>query len=191
MVYLTEDGAQMTIRPMVPDDKDALLDFFRSIPQEDRFSLKEDVTDPKIIERWAQTLDYSRVLPLLALLDGKIVGDGALHHRRARARQHIGEARVVVDPAYRNRGVGRGLLHQLIDIAGDKGLKKLMFEVVRDTEEAARHTAQVLGFVPVAVLPAHVRDSGGNTHDLMIMERQLLDPGLSADGEVEDYAPVF
>jgi L-amino acid N-acyltransferase YncA len=176
---------------MVPEDKDALLDFFRSIPPEDRFSLKDDVTDPKIIERWAQTLDYSRVLPLLAILDGKIVGDGTLHHRRAGARQHVGEVRVVVAPAYRDRGVGRGLLHQLIDIAGDKGLKQLLFEVVADTEQAARHTAQVLGFVPVALLPAHVRDSCGNPHDLIIMERRLLDPGLSADGEVEDYVPVF
>ena len=43
-----------------------------------------------------------------------------------------------MDPAYRNRGVGRGLLHKLADIAGDKGLKKLMFEVAADTEEAAR-----------------------------------------------------
>ena len=190
-VYLTSDGAQMTIRPMVPGDEDALLDFFRGIPAEDRFYLKEDVTDPKIIARWVQTLDYSRVLPLLAFLDGRIVGDGTLHHRRAGARQHIGEVRVVVAPAYRNRGVGRGLLHKLIDIAGDKGLKTLMFEVVADTEPAARHTAQVLGFVPVAVLQAHVRDLGGTSHDLLIMERRLLDPGLSADGEVEDYVPVY
>jgi hypothetical protein len=36
-VYLTSDGAQMTIRPMVPEDEAALLDFFRSIPPEDRF----------------------------------------------------------------------------------------------------------------------------------------------------------
>jgi L-amino acid N-acyltransferase YncA len=190
-VHLTSDDTQMTIRPMVPEDEDALLDFFRSIPPEDRFYLKEDVTDPRIIARWVQTLDYSRVLPLLAFLDGRIVGDGTLHHRRAGARQHIGEVRVVVAPAYRNRGVGRGLLHKLIDIAGDKGLKTLMFEVVADTEPAARHTAQVLGFVPVAVLPAHVRDLGGTSHDLIIMERRLLDPGLSADGEVEDYVPVF
>ena len=190
-VYLTSDGAQMTIRPMVPEDQDALLDFFRRIPPEDRFYLKEDVTDPKIIARWVQTLDYSRVLPLLAFLDGTIVGDGTLHHRRAGARQHLGEVRVVVAPAYRNRGVGRGLLHKLIDIAGEKGLKQLMFEVVADTEPAARHTAQVLGFVPVAVLPAHVRDLSGTSHDLLIMERRLLDPGLSADGEVEDYVPVF
>jgi L-amino acid N-acyltransferase YncA len=80
------------------------------------------------------------------------------------------------------RIVGRALLHKLIDIAGDKGLKKLMFEVVADTEEAARHIAQVLGFIPVAVLPAHVHDACGNPHDLIIMERRLLDPGLSADG---------
>jgi L-amino acid N-acyltransferase YncA len=191
MVYLTTDGAQMTIRPMVPEDKDALLDFFRSIPEADRFYLKDDVTDPKTIERWAQTLDYSRALPLLALLDGKIVGNGILHHRRAGARRHLGEVRVVVAPAYRNRGVGRGLLHKLIDLAGDEGLKTLLFEVVADTEQAARHTAQVLGFVPVALLPAHVRDVCGNPHDLLIMERRLLDPGLSADGEVEDYVPVF
>jgi L-amino acid N-acyltransferase YncA len=190
-VYLTSDGAQMTIRPMLPEDEDALLDFFRSIPPEDRFYLKEDVTDPRIIARWVQTLDYSRVLPLLAFLDGRIVGDGTLHHRRAGARQHIGEVRVVVAPAYRNCGVGRGLLHKLIDIAGDKGLKTLIFEVVADTEPAARHTAQVLGFVPVAVFPAHVCDLGGTSHDLIIMERRLLDPGLSADGEVEDYVPVF
>jgi len=190
-VYLTADGAQMTIRPMVPEDQDALLDFFRSIPAQDRFYLKDDVTDPNIIARWAQTLDYSRALPLLAFLDGQVVGDGTLHHRRAGARQHVGEVRVVVAPAYRNRGVGRGLLHQLIAIAGDKGLQQLLFEVVADTEQAARHTAQVLGFVPVAVLPAHVRDASGNPHDLIIMERRLLDPALSADGEVEDYVPVF
>ena len=51
------------------------------------------------------------------------------------------------------------MLHKLIDIAGDKGLKKLMFEVVAGTEEAAKHTAQLLGFIPVASLPDHVRDA--------------------------------
>jgi GNAT superfamily N-acetyltransferase len=145
-IYLTTDGAQMTIRPMVPEDKDELLDFFRRIPPADRFGLKEDVTDPKVMERWALTLDYSRALPLLAILDGQIVGDATLHHRRAGSRQHIGEVRVVVDPNYRNRGVGRGLLHKLIDIAGNKGLKKLMFEVIADTEEAARQRDHHEGF---------------------------------------------
>lgn len=175
-VYLTEDHQQITIRPMVPEDKDDLLDFFRRIPEEDRFYLKEDVTSPNVLQRWSENLDYSRALPLLAIMDDKIVGDGTLHHRRAGARRHIGEVRVVVDPAYRNQGVGRGLLHKLIDLAADKGLEKLMFEVVADTEDAAKHTAQILGFVPIAVLPAHVKDYAGNTHDLFVMEYRLPKP---------------
>jgi hypothetical protein len=52
-MYLTEDSAQMTIRPMVPEDQNDLLDFFRRISPKDRFDLKEDVTDPKIMERRA------------------------------------------------------------------------------------------------------------------------------------------
>jgi hypothetical protein len=63
--YLTEDNHQITIRPMVPGDEEALLDFFRTIPEEDRYYLKEDVIDPGVIQRWAKRLDYSRVLPLL------------------------------------------------------------------------------------------------------------------------------
>jgi L-amino acid N-acyltransferase YncA len=190
-IYLTEDSVQVTIRPMVPEDKDDLLDFFRRIPQADRFDLKEDVTDPKIMERWAQTLDYTRVLPLLAILDGKIVGDGTLHYRRAGSRQHIGEVRVVVDPAYRNRGIGKGLLHKLVELAGDKGLEKLMFEVIADTEAAAQRTAQMLGFIPVAMLPGQVCDADGNFHDLILMERRLLGSELSAEGKDEPYLPFF
>ena len=190
-VYLTTDGAQMTIRPDGPGGSGRPAGLFRSIPPEDRFYLKEDVTDPKTIARWAQTLDYSRVLPLLAFLDGTIVGDGTLHHRRAGARQHIGEVRVVVAPAYRSRGVGRGLLHKLIDIAGDKGLKQLCSKWSPIRSRRRGIPPRCLGFVPVAVLPAHVRDLCGTSHDLLIMERRLLDPGLSADGEVEDYVPVF
>jgi len=114
-----------------------------------------------------------------------------LHYRRAGARQHVGEVRVVVDPAYRNRGIGKGLLHKLVEIAGDKGLKKLMFEVIAGTEAVAQHTAQMLGFVPVAVLPGHVCDTEGNLHDLIIMERRLLGSELSAEGKDEPYMPFF
>lgn len=189
-VYLTTDGAEMTIRPMVPDDRDVLLAFFRSLSPAERFVLKDDVTDAEVIAHWAQTLDYRRVVPLLAFLDGKLVGDGTLHHRRAGARKHVGEVRVVVHPDYRNRGVGRALLHKLVDLAGEKGLKQLLFEVVVDTEQAARHTAQVLGFIPIATLPSQVSDMEGKLHDVIILERRLI-PDLAANEEVEEAVPMF
>lgn len=183
-VHLTIDGTQIEIRPMVPEDKDALVEFFRSIPAEDRFYLKEDVTDANVIAHWAENLDYGRALPLLAVIDGKIVADATLHHSRAGARKHVGEVRVVVAPDYRGKGIGRGLIHKLAEIAKDKGINKLMFELVTEKEEGARRTAVIQGYAPVAVLKDHVMDIEGNTHDVMLMELKVKDA-------VPDVTDVF
>lgn len=171
--HLAEDGARITIRAMAPEDRDALLEFFRTIPERDRFYLKDDVTSSRVIDAWVENMDYSRVVPLLALDDRRIVAEGTLHHRRAGARRHVGEARIVVDPAYRDKGIGRGLLHKLAEVARDRDVERLVFEVVSGAEEAARHAAIILGFVPVAVLEGQVRDIDGTPHDLIIMEMDV------------------
>ena len=87
-----------------------------------------------------------------------------------------GKVRIVVDPEYRNAGIGRGLLHKIAELAKDKGIYKLMFEVVADMEEAARRTALVQGFFPIAVLRDHVQDLEGKPHDLphRLGRRKLL-----------------
>lgn len=166
-------GLKVVIRPMVPQDADALLDFFLRVPEEDRFYLKEDVTSPRVIQRWAQDLDYDRALPLLALVDGRIVADGTLHRRRAGARRHIGEVRIVVDPRFRGKGIGSAVLKELILVAREQDLERLVFELVEGVQEAAIKTAQSLGFVRLATLQGHVRDIHGKPHDLVILELPL------------------
>ena len=42
--FVTDCGDEVTMRPMMKTDKDALLDFLRRVPEEDRFDLKDDVT---------------------------------------------------------------------------------------------------------------------------------------------------
>jgi L-amino acid N-acyltransferase YncA len=182
-VYHTQDGTQVTIRPMQPQDRNALLDFFRRVTPEDRLYLKDDVTSAEVINRWAETLDYRRVLPLLALVDDRIVGDGTLHHSRAKAMQHVGGVRVVIDPAYRNQGIGRTLLQKLIEVAKqeDRHLEKIVFEVVADTELAAQHAARALGFEQVGVYASHVRYYDGQPHDLIVMELQMSKAGTEAE----------
>jgi hypothetical protein len=49
------DQTVVTLRPMVKEDKDRLLAFFRRLPPEDRQFLKDDVTRAEIIEAWART----------------------------------------------------------------------------------------------------------------------------------------
>ena len=152
-VILTEDKEQIPVRPMEPGDAEALLKFFLRIPEEDRVYLKDDVTSPDVIKQWAERLDYTRVLPLLAILEGRIIADGTLHHRRSAARKHQGEVRMVVDPEFRNRGLGRSLIRKLVEIAADRGLESVIFEVVADRQESARRAAQLLGFENAAVFP--------------------------------------
>ena len=172
-VRLTRDGQQMTVRPLVPDDKQALIEFFHGIPEEERFYLKDNVTSSSIIDQWFESLDYSRVLPLVATRDGKIIADSTLHHRRPRARMHTGEVRVLVHPQHRDQGVAPTLLRELIQIASDRGLEKLVFEVVAGVEESARYMAQIVGFVAIGSLKDHVRDIKGTPHDLVILERDV------------------
>ena len=168
-------GLEVALRPMTIEDKSDLLAFFQRVPAEDRRYLKEDVTSPEVIEKWASSLDYTRVLPILAWDGDRVIGDGSLHRSRIEARRHVGELRIVIDPEYRHRGVGRTLLETLVRCARDEdaNLEKLVFEVVGDTEQAAARTAEAIGFVNTATFSAHVKYFEGEPHDLQVYELQV------------------
>ena len=167
------EGTKVTIRPMTLEDSDALLRFFLKVAPEDRYYLKEDVTSPRVIKRWAEELDYDRALPLLAWVDRKVVADGTLHRTRTMARRHVGEVRVVVDPEYRNKGLGTSLMHELAKVAYENGLERLVFEAVAGKEDAAIKSAEYVGFAKLAILPGHGKDLDGHPRDIVVMEMPL------------------
>jgi len=163
------NGPTVELRPMVPEDRDRLLEFFLRVPEEDRYFLKEDVTSPRVIEGWASHLDYDRALPLLAWLDERVVGNAVLVRSRVGARRHIGELRVVVDPEYRNLGLGSVMARQLCEIAADAELDKVVIELVADRDREAIASMERLGFLRSARLPEYFRDARGHAHDLIVM----------------------
>jgi L-amino acid N-acyltransferase YncA len=169
-VSLGRAGRRIILRPLEKSDAHELLEFFRRVPEEDRYFLKEDVTSPQVIEHWVRQIDYSRVLPLVAVTDGEIVADATLHRSRSRAHQHLGELRVVVDPRYRNHGLGTLLLEEMIYIAYDQGVDRLIMDLVVGKEVSAIRVAEMLGFTEVATLPGFARDMSGNDLDRVILE---------------------
>ena len=163
------NGAVIELKPMVPADQTKVAEFFLRVPEEDRYFLKDDVTSPRVIEGWASHLDYDRALPLLAWCDGDVVGNAVLVRSRVGARRHIGELRVVVDPEYRNLGLGSIMARQLCEIAADAELDKVVVELVAGREEEAIAAMERLGFLRSARLPEYFRDQKGHPHDLVVM----------------------
>ena len=166
---------RVAIRPLDTGDAKELLQFFLRVPEEERFYLKEDVTSYQVIERWVQDIDYNRVMPLVALLAGRIVADATLHRHRAGARRHISEIRVVVDPSHRNQGLGTMMVRELVDIAYDNAMDSVIFELIEGEEDNAIQVAERLGFKKIASLPNFVKDLEGKPHQLVVMQLTLDD----------------
>jgi len=170
---LLGDGTELKLRPLVEEDKLRLLDFFRRIPEEERYYLKENVTSPEVIQGWTTNIDFGRVVPVVAVAGNEIVADATLHRSRSMARCHIGELRVVVEPAYRRVGLGRRLIQELLNIATELGLHKVTFELVTHREEAGIIAAASAGLVEVATLEEHIQDFWGNYQHLVLMEKLI------------------
>ncbi len=166
-------GPQITVRPMTRDDGPALLAFFRRIPDDERYFLKDDVASESVIDSWAQHLDYDRALPLLAFDGDRVCADAVLIRHRGDARSHYAEIRVVVDPEYRGRGLGTALMKELIDIAWDAELELVQAEFVRDTQEDAVEAIKALGGVEAGSLKDAYRGRDGTSHDLVILRVPL------------------
>ncbi|MFQ5407521.1 MAG: GNAT family N-acetyltransferase [Anaerolineales bacterium] len=136
-VVTLEDGAQVLLRPMVTGDRDALVAMFAATPEEDVSVLYHDVRDPAVVTRWCDTLDYARVLPMIALADLRAVGQASLHFGRGPQR-HTAKVRVYVAPEFRRRGLGTQLLGALVDVARRLELQILVAEVLSEQTSVIR-----------------------------------------------------
>jgi ribosomal protein S18 acetylase RimI-like enzyme len=157
----------MEVRPIEPGDRERLIRFFERIPASDRTFLKEDVSDPSVLDAWAAP----RAARAVAVADGEIVGSVAVVPLHGWS-SHVGEVRLVVDPGSRGRGIGRALARRAVLDALELGLSKLVVDVIAD-QVALIGMFRALGFEPEALLVDHVRDRSGEVRDLMVLAQPL------------------
>jgi acetyltransferase len=169
---LLKDGTKVVLRPMVAEDKDALYEFFSAVSKEEVRYLRDNVSSRLVVEKWATSLDYDRVLPILALKDDKIIADATLHRRQFGWKHHVGMVRAFVHENFRNVGLGHLMIEEIVDLAGDLKLEKLIVELP-DTNTAAIHAFRRAGFHRAAVIPGLVKDRESQPVDVVVMTRDL------------------
>jgi GNAT superfamily N-acetyltransferase len=163
-----KDGSKVVLRPMVKEDREKLIDFFSRVSDQDRQFLRSNVRDPKVIDNWVNQIDYHKVFPLVAEVDGKIVGNATLHMRRTGWKRHLGNVRVVVANDFQGRGLGTLLINEIAELAGEFGLEKLLSEIYFNAPGAIiafKHA----GFGVKAVFEDLVKDLYGNNADMIVM----------------------
>ncbi len=166
------NGNTLVLKPFERGDKDALFAFFQTVPQADRLFLKDNVTDPAVVERWATELNYEKVFPLLAWQGDQVAADATLHKNLTGWMKHVATIRIVVGPAFRRQGLGAVLANELFLHALKSGLEKIVAEMM-DKQVAARKVFEKLGFRQEAVFHGQVRDQTGVRHDLLVMTKDL------------------
>ena len=176
-VVTLRDGARVLLRPLVADDRQALLGLFIPVPPEERRFMRHNVNSPDVVNSWIDQLNYDKVFPLIALVGDRIVGVGTLHFHEGAAR-HRGEIRLFLSKDFRRRGLGMKMTQSLIDYAKRKSLYLLEVQVVRDLTNDIK-AMQKCGFESSCTLEDYYMLPDGELRDVVILTLRLR--GL--DGE--------
>ncbi|MBI4674152.1 MAG: GNAT family N-acetyltransferase [Chloroflexi bacterium] len=167
------DGAHVLLRALTQEDKNALIEFFAPISREELKFMRNDVTDRALVSEWVDNLDYTKVLPIIALLNNRIVGNTTIHFHGSGPQRHVAEVRVFLGKEVRKRGVGTALLHIAIEMARKMGLQQLVVEVVAD-QVSVIHAFENLGFEKRVVLTDYYMMPDGETHDVIVLILPLI-----------------
>jgi len=167
-----KDASRCRLRPLRKDDEKGFHQFFQAVPEPERMFIKHRVTDTAVIRDWCQNIDLGRNLPLLALMDSKIVGAATLHQQLGGWKRHIGRVSVLVLPQYRGRGLARALVTEIAELARGVGLEKVEAEFIGGQDAAIKMFA-LMGFSNLVRLENYVKDMQGISHDYILMGLEL------------------
>ncbi len=162
------------IRTMRREDLERSLAFFRDLPEENRLSLRGDVTTRESIEDRIRQMEEGLVERLVAVADGTIVADGALEFSHFGWERHVAELRLVVAAPYQHRGLGMLMARALYDLAGPAGIEEIVVKMMA-SQTAALRIFRKLGFHDEVVLRDYVKDLKGTRQDLVLMRCRLED----------------
>jgi RimJ/RimL family protein N-acetyltransferase len=163
---------KITLRLMTAEDKEAMLEFARSLPEDDLLFLAVDITKERAVDDWIRRLKDDNLHTILVEKDGKLVGHGSLLREEQVWTRHLGGVILLLSPEVRGMGLGSVLASELFAYANDLGLRKVMARMA-SSQKGAIQVFEKLGFKMEALLADCVIDRDDRTHDLIIMSHDI------------------
>lgn len=169
-----KDGTEVTIRRLALNEIDQLMEFYGSLPEEDRRYLKFDVTDRKVVAKRLRRVETGDDIRILAVHGGVIVASGALELSGEGWSKHQGEIRVVIARPFQHRGLGTIMIRELYFIAVQNHIQTIVARMMRP-QVGAQKVFRRLGFREETMLADFVKDMQGGSQDLIVMSCDVKD----------------
>ena len=166
-----KDGSA-TLDLMTPAMEQEVLSFAGTLPPHDLLFLRRDITEPKVLSAWSAQIDSGEITSLIAREGDDMLGCSAVVVDKHSWSPHVGELRVLVGPAGKDRGLGRILIQESFLVALSLGLQKLTAQMTPD-QTAAIAVFEEMGFTAEALLKDHVQDKEGTKHDIVILSHDV------------------
>ena len=167
-----EDGSEVTVRARTSDDFDACFEFYQAIPDSEKLLMRVDVTDRQAVEdRW-KDIERSNAGRLIAVRQGKVIGEAVLEQMRYGWLRKTGEIRIIALPEYCDTPVVNLLAKEIFLLAARSGLNHILSRVL-DGEAWLINILKKLYFEHQATQRLHAVDHSGEAHDVLVMTFSL------------------
>lgn len=160
------------IREAEPADWDAIYPFWAAIVAAgETYAYPEGLSSEEAGALWMEAPPGRTVVAVDG--DGRVVGSAKAGPNRPGRGAHVATASFMVDPAHQGEGVGSALGRYVIDWARQAGYRSMQFSAVVETNTAAVHLWQRLGFEILATVPEAFEHPTRGLVGLHVMYRRL------------------
>ena len=159
--------AAVEIREATPDDWPEIWPIFSEVVRAgETYAFDPAMTSDEARALW---LEQPPGHTVVALVDGAVVGTAKMGPNRPARGSHVGTASFMVGPAARGHGVGRALATYVVDWHREQGYAGIQFNAVVETNAAAVHLWQALGFEIIGTVPGAFRSAAHGRVGLHVM----------------------
>ena len=164
----------MSIRQATADDWPQIWPIFAEIVEAgETYAYPTDLNSDQARDLWLERPPGSTVV---LEEDGQILGSAKMGPNRPGRGSHIGTASFMVSAGSRGRGVGRRLAEHMVEWHRDQGYRGIQFNAVVESNTAAVHLWQQLGFEIVGTVPGAFESRTHGLVGLHVMYLELSGP---------------
>ena len=159
------------IRTATADDWPRIWPFFvRIVEAGETYAYPDDLTSEQAQALWLEPAPGHAVVEEE---DGRVLGTAKMGPNRPGRGSHVGTASFMVDPEAAGRGVGRRLAAYVVEWHREQGFSAIQFNAVVETNTAAVHLWESVGFRIIGTVPRAFRSRQHGLVGLHVMHLEL------------------